>query len=61
MAASGSSKRRGKVLLVNPNQMKPPVAPLALDYLASALKKNGFYPFQTRDVQRTKRHRTIHS
>jgi len=26
------------VLLVNPNQMKPPVAPLALDYLASALK-----------------------
>jgi radical SAM superfamily enzyme YgiQ (UPF0313 family) len=28
--------------LVNPNRMKPPVAPLALDYLASALKKNGF-------------------
>jgi radical SAM superfamily enzyme YgiQ (UPF0313 family) len=42
MPASGSSKRQGKVLLVNPNQMKPPVAPLALDYLASALKKNGF-------------------
>ncbi len=30
------------MLLVNPNRMKPPVAPLALDYLASALKKNGF-------------------
>jgi len=26
------------VLLVNPNQMKPPVAPLALDYLASTIK-----------------------
>ncbi len=26
-----------KVLLVNPNQMKPAVAPIALDYLASAL------------------------
>lgn len=31
-----------KVLLVNPNQMKPPVAPLALDYLASALCESGF-------------------
>lgn len=30
------------VLLVNPNQMKPPVAPLALDYLASALGGSGF-------------------
>ena len=37
-----SSQGRGKVLLVNPNQMKPPVAPLALDYLAHALKKSGF-------------------
>ena len=27
-----------RVLLVNTNQIKPPVAPLALDYLASALK-----------------------
>lgn len=26
-----------KVLLVNPNRMRPPVAPIALDYLASAL------------------------
>jgi len=31
-----------KVLLFNPNQMKPPVAPLALDYLASALGESGF-------------------
>jgi radical SAM superfamily enzyme YgiQ (UPF0313 family) len=29
------------ILLVNPNQMKPPVAPIALDYLASALKDFG--------------------
>jgi radical SAM superfamily enzyme YgiQ (UPF0313 family) len=32
----------GKVLLVNTNQMKPPVIPLALDYLACALKKVNF-------------------
>ena len=31
-----------KVLLINPNQMKPPVAPLALDYLAHALTQNHF-------------------
>ena len=30
-----------KVLLVNPNRMKPPVAPIALDYLASALADRG--------------------
>ncbi|MFA5375805.1 MAG: radical SAM protein [Dehalococcoidia bacterium] len=29
------------ILLVNPNQMQPPVAPIALDYLASALKDYG--------------------
>jgi radical SAM superfamily enzyme YgiQ (UPF0313 family) len=29
------------ILLVNPNQMQPPVAPIALDYLASALKDSG--------------------
>ena len=34
--------RKGKVCCVNPNQMKPPVAPLALDYLAHALKQKGF-------------------
>ncbi len=28
------------VLLVNPNQMQPPVAPLALDYLGQALQQN---------------------
>ena len=33
---------KGKVCLINPNQMKPPVAPLALDYLAHALKKSRF-------------------
>jgi radical SAM superfamily enzyme YgiQ (UPF0313 family) len=30
------------VLLVNANQMQPPVAPIALDYLASALKDSGY-------------------
>ena len=34
--------QKGRVCLVNPNQMKPPVAPLAVDYLAHALKKSGF-------------------
>jgi len=41
-AATSSPRKQGKVLLVNPNQMKPPVAPLALDYLAHALKANRF-------------------
>ncbi len=31
-----------KVVLVNPNQMKPAVAPIALDYLAHALKEHHF-------------------
>lgn len=31
-----------KVLLVNPNQMKPAVAPIALDYLAQALTQHHF-------------------
>jgi len=31
-----------KVLLVNPNQMRPAVAPLALDYLVHALGESGF-------------------
>lgn len=30
------------VVLVNPNRMKPPVAPIALDYLADALRQRGF-------------------
>ena len=40
--ARRSAKARGKVLLVNPNQMKPPVAPIALDYLAHSLKQSQF-------------------
>jgi radical SAM superfamily enzyme YgiQ (UPF0313 family) len=31
-----------KVLLINPNQMKPVVTPIALDYLGHALKKSGY-------------------
>jgi len=31
-----------KILFVNPNRMKPVVAPLALDYLAQVLKQAGF-------------------
>jgi len=30
-----------RVLLVNPNRMKPPVTPIALDYLADALRRHG--------------------
>ena len=35
--------RQGRVVLVNPNRMKPPVAPIALDYLAHALGEGGFH------------------
>jgi radical SAM superfamily enzyme YgiQ (UPF0313 family) len=35
---------REKVLLVNPNLMKPPVSPVALDYLANAVENAGFEP-----------------
>jgi radical SAM superfamily enzyme YgiQ (UPF0313 family) len=31
-----------EILLINPNMMKPPVAPIAIDYLASALQAAGF-------------------
>jgi radical SAM superfamily enzyme YgiQ (UPF0313 family) len=31
-----------KVLLVNPNQMRPPVTPIGLDYVASSLELEGF-------------------
>jgi len=31
-----------RVLLVNPNEMKPAVAPIGLDYVASALEQAGF-------------------
>ena len=30
------------VLLINPNRMQPPVAPIALDYLASSLEDSGY-------------------
>ncbi|MDM7999055.1 MAG: radical SAM protein [Dehalococcoidia bacterium] len=33
-----------RVLLINPNRMKPPVTPIALDYLADALARNGIQP-----------------
>ena len=34
-----------RVLLVNPNQMKPGVVPIALDYLAAALEQRGIQAF----------------
>ena len=34
--------RKETILLVNPNQMKPPVTPVALDYLAQSLEEEGF-------------------
>ena len=34
--------KNGKVLLINTNLIKPPVAPIGLDYLGSALAANGF-------------------
>jgi radical SAM superfamily enzyme YgiQ (UPF0313 family) len=37
-----SSSDSNKVLLVNPNEMKPPVTPIGLDYIASALALAGF-------------------
>jgi radical SAM superfamily enzyme YgiQ (UPF0313 family) len=37
-----SSSELKRVLLVNPNEMKPPVAPIGLDYIASALTLAGF-------------------
>ena len=39
MSSSLDSKR---ILLVNPNEMKPPVVPIGLDYIASALASAGF-------------------
>ncbi|MBI5116313.1 radical SAM protein [Candidatus Poribacteria bacterium] len=31
-----------EILLINPNLMKPPVTPVAIDFLASALKRGGY-------------------
>lgn len=36
-----SSSDSNRILLVNPNEMKPPVAPIGLDYIASALASAG--------------------
>jgi radical SAM superfamily enzyme YgiQ (UPF0313 family) len=32
------------ILLINPNQLRPPVAPLALEYLGASLRKKGYRP-----------------
>ena len=32
------------VLLVNPNRMRPPIAPVGLDYVAAGLKRRGYDP-----------------
>jgi radical SAM superfamily enzyme YgiQ (UPF0313 family) len=42
LAVTGSTNKSRKVLLVNPNRMKPPVAPIALDYLADAVRESQF-------------------
>ena len=34
----------GKILLINPNLMKPVVTPVAIDYLAQTLEEKGFVP-----------------
>lgn len=39
---SPSSADQHRVLLINPNEMKPPVTPIGLDYIASALERAGF-------------------
>ena len=36
------STSAGKVLLINPNLMKPPVTPVAIDFLGSVLKAGGY-------------------
>jgi len=35
-------KKNKKILLINTNLIKPPATPIGLDYIGSALKKNGF-------------------
>jgi radical SAM superfamily enzyme YgiQ (UPF0313 family) len=41
MTPLSMSSRRFTVLLVNPNRMQPPIAPIALDYLADTLIERG--------------------
>jgi radical SAM superfamily enzyme YgiQ (UPF0313 family) len=59
---------KGKVLLINPNRMKPPVTPVALDHLDQSIRKAGFQAelldlaFSTdvrADVRRAVRHRPL--
>jgi len=38
----GDKMSTKKILLINPNQLKPVVCPIALDYLASSLKGKGY-------------------
>lgn len=42
MIAAPATITKGTVLLINPNRLKPGVAPIALDYLAHALSEAGF-------------------
>ncbi len=37
-----ASIKKGNVLLINPNAVRPLIAPIALDYLAAFLQKNGY-------------------
>jgi radical SAM superfamily enzyme YgiQ (UPF0313 family) len=39
---SSLTANQQRVLLINPNEMQPPVAPIGLDYVASALERAGF-------------------
>jgi radical SAM superfamily enzyme YgiQ (UPF0313 family) len=36
--------RRKPILLVNPNRMRPPIGPLALEHLADSLRRHGYEP-----------------
>ncbi|MBI4558788.1 MAG: radical SAM protein [Candidatus Hydrogenedentes bacterium] len=35
---------RPRILLVNPNRMRPPIAPIGLEYVAAALARSGYEP-----------------
>jgi radical SAM superfamily enzyme YgiQ (UPF0313 family) len=39
-----STSRPATVVLVNPNRMRPPIAPVGLDYVAAALEERGHRP-----------------
>ena len=42
MYMSFSLSTSSRVLLINPNQMQPPVAPIGLDYIGGSLEAAGF-------------------